>query len=687
MISIRSLLRPCRAASRVAFRRIPNRNNSSFYAGPADTISHQENVQNNRLFVNNKIDTRFSTLSTVLNPTNEAPEPVSRFEFFRARALKKGRVNERETETLLEFLSQGAIEEGQCAFMLNCCAEYLPHLPGIRKVELAEKIWNTFPDQGRSKLDVLAFLNVHIAATQEVKPEVLLKLPLLEDKEVLQLLLESHAECGNVAKCSEIVERMKSLGFAAADHEFACLILAHGTSNNYKGVQSVLERMDLTGVNRGRLSLFSLLRVQILNEIPVIETLKMMHDQGVKLDDEQVAKVVVCLSKTNKTKLVGTILRQFPVYGLGHVIRNMVIHLIYEGKHVFASEIFHLLLADSNTEILTSMLAFFPSELVKSGKSASDILDICLALQSNFPNHNPFLSYAVEESLRDKSKMDFSSALLVHMTPLRSHYFWPLIVHSSTTEEAVDVLQQMLKLGLQPNYDTLTFYLYPSMLRWDAPIKVIKLLQEKCHLSFSTQLGPMLCALLVNKQIEEALHLCKLIKDRTIDLKKLYRPMAMALLEKKSYAQSAELVASLAASRHKFSEVDFVGLFLCEFANRCQPTELRECISHLAKYRLRISMASYELLSTRPSMKQAGIQYLDLLTDTSFSGVESFQPIPHPKNMDIEEMEAHLIELKSKSMNTRGILRKLLMAHCKAKNVERALHIKTVHLLTKSIVF
>jgi ribosomal protein L29 len=46
--------------------------------------------------------------------------------------------------------------------------------------------------------------------------------------------------------------------------------------------------------------------------------------------------------------------------------------------------------------------------------------------------------------------------------------------------------------------------------------------------------------------------------------------------------------------------------------------------------------------------------------------------------MNVEELEAHLIELKSKQMNTRGVLRKLLQIHCRNRNVERALQIKKV---------
>ncbi|KAK0182363.1 hypothetical protein PV327_000512 [Microctonus hyperodae] len=45
--------------------------------------------------------------------------------------------------------------------------------------------------------------------------------------------------------------------------------------------------------------------------------------------------------------------------------------------------------------------------------------------------------------------------------------------------------------------------------------------------------------------------------------------------------------------------------------------------------------------------------------------------IPHPRDMTIEELECHLIELKSKGLNYRGVLRKLLMKHSKKNNIKR----------------
>lgn len=46
--------------------------------------------------------------------------------------------------------------------------------------------------------------------------------------------------------------------------------------------------------------------------------------------------------------------------------------------------------------------------------------------------------------------------------------------------------------------------------------------------------------------------------------------------------------------------------------------------------------------------------------------------------MNLEELECHLIELRSKNMNTRGVLRRLLQEYCRVKAFDRALEVAQV---------
>lgn len=47
--------------------------------------------------------------------------------------------------------------------------------------------------------------------------------------------------------------------------------------------------------------------------------------------------------------------------------------------------------------------------------------------------------------------------------------------------------------------------------------------------------------------------------------------------------------------------------------------------------------------------------------------------------MTVDELECHLLELKAKNLNIRGVLRKLLQLHCRFSNVDRAMEIHKRH--------
>lgn len=48
------------------------------------------------------------------------------------------------------------------------------------------------------------------------------------------------------------------------------------------------------------------------------------------------------------------------------------------------------------------------------------------------------------------------------------------------------------------------------------------------------------------------------------------------------------------------------------------------------------------------------------------------------RNMNLEELECHLIELQSKQMETRGVIRKLIQAHIQNKNYKRVQDLRTL---------
>jgi hypothetical protein len=76
-------------------------------------------------------------------------------------------------------------------------------------------------------------------------------------------------------------------------------------------------------------------------------------------------------------------------------------------------------------------------------------------------------------------------------------------------DEIVNIVKRMLSLGLKLDHDTQAFYIFPNLLKYETPIQIIKHMQSTCQLTITKQLGPMLHSLVINRQIDEAVHLCK----------------------------------------------------------------------------------------------------------------------------------------------------------------------------------
>jgi hypothetical protein len=134
---------------------------------------------------------------------------------------------------------------------------------------------------------------------------------------------------------------------------------------------------------------------------------------------------------------------------------------------------------------------------------------MCEELQSRFASHLPLLLLATEASLRDETRTNTSIELLRHVTPVRAHYLWPLVVRSKDKNSMLTTISLMQELKLRPDFDTLAFYVFPNLLTLDKPIALLQCLQQRCKLSVSSLLGPLVHALLSAKMLNEAVILCE----------------------------------------------------------------------------------------------------------------------------------------------------------------------------------
>lgn len=55
--------------------------------------------------------------------------------------------------------------------------------------------------------------------------------------------------------------------------------------------------------------------------------------------------------------------------------------------------------------------------------------------------------------------------------------------------------------------------------------------------------------------------------------------------------------------------------------------------------------------------------------------------------MNLEELECHLIELREKNMETRGVLRKLIQLHASVGNVQRVTELRELLRQSRLVIF
>ncbi|KAL3226299.1 hypothetical protein MRX96_025203 [Rhipicephalus microplus] len=303
---------------------------------------------------------------------------------------------------------------------------------------------------------------------------------------------------------------------------------------------------------------------------------------------------------------------------------------------------------------------FFVSQMVRRGLPLERILHYCKDLQTRGLNSRALMRCA--EVALSNHRTELALPLLREMhqqgMPLRTHYFYPLVLAQGNNEQGVyNVLKSMLELGVDVNFDLLAEYVFPAVNTEDTAAVVEKL---KTH--------NLDKALAVAEQYPVNLVASVLVPSLT----NCYREARKAVPAVKLLSSILQGPESTATGT---SRTDWAGKFLSECLVE-PPADLSNLVPELLANKVHISRSAADMLRTRHG-KSLGGSILDMLDQISAEKLDEFSDsrLPSQNDMGIEELEAHLLELQSKGMNTRGALRRLLLLHCRFRHVERALSV------------
>ncbi|CAM1328406.1 LRPPRC (predicted), partial [Pycnogonum litorale] len=312
------------------------------------------------------------------------------------------------------------------------------------------------------------------------------------------------------------------------------------------------------------------------------------------------------------------------------------------------------------------------------------------------------LSKAAEQAY-NSNKTSLGLQIVLKMveegTKPRSHFFWPGLAvarNNKDTEEIFRILNIMNQVGCPPNYETFVFYILPAF-DLQNPEAVVRKLRETVGQNTANIMNPVLSILLSDNRLMEAVDLVRVFP---CPVYAAIIPKLAGLTKKTSdYHLLFQILQDVKDSPNQrfltHEKPDWNGVFLIEsirINNRIE--DLEELLNQMASKNILITQNTVDQIRNilnnelQPNINEL----LERLVTTDEGQLpnqaEGF--LPHPNDMNLDELEAHFIELKSKNMNTRGILRKLLLLHCRLKNYERAVELKKItedegHEMTSSV--
>lgn len=577
--------------------------------------------------------------------------------------------------------------------LLRCCGNLLPDEVPSARVKLADRVWKLLTRSG-CKLTVdhyNALLYSHLENRNVISPTNFLQSMgnVLPTETTYLLLLELMCEGGNIDAAAEVIQCMKRENLPASERMFNALLKCNAKLGDHEGCQKVLETMRAAQILPSVDSYASLL--EGFGEAGDITGFRRTYTDAlassISFSEKHILNVARKTALSADYQILSKVLQLFPaeLINMSPNVTNFLTHLIHLGK---VQEAYTLLKRFSNDADYQNYSNFFIEDIVKTNQHPSIIVSICEDLENANRSTSALLTAAAVALSEKRVELALSifKALKLHNLPLRPHYFWPLLVTEAREmgEKGVfNILSQMKELGVSPDLDTLRDYVLPYCSLSD-PVQVVRKLQD-VELKLSVIMVPLLGVLLRLGYLQHIKKLCEMYTFQ-IDASSLTTPLAVGFLVTKDLTATLSLIKTFSSINNN-SNTDIGGSFLLSAITskriKIEAKEIVNIIQAFKKESIFISSAVadkiYHQLHHTRDLNDTKINrniIYQLVKSETDPAKESNNHLLHPRDMNLEELESHLLELKSKSMNTRGLLRRLLQMYCKHGDYHNAVRIE-----------
>ncbi|OQV14419.1 Leucine-rich PPR motif-containing protein, mitochondrial [Hypsibius exemplaris] len=608
---------------------------------------------------------------------------------------RSGRVAAHDLTAVLSQVKELAkIPSPAALLLIRCCGALLPELKPTDRIKMTDDLWSTL-EKSCERLDIShynALLKVHLENLHKFDPSAFLiameQKGLQPNRVTYQRMAAYYCQQGDIEGATKILEFMRAKDLPINETVFNVLIQGYARANDLESAQGVLEMMRSSQVEPSA-DTYCTLAEAYAEKGDIEKVRKVLADaeeHSVTLSDPDYFEIVQALALHGHSEHITEILaklRKAP--GFFHDALNAALRLVDAGQPDIAYQILANLNLPRELNERSGFGILLQRKLVRYGEPIERIWHFAMDLREK--QLNPWAVEKTLEVILNAGRMDYAKEFLVKMAhagiDVRPQYFWPIVAASARQGDVKGILDAVATMvddcHVAVTLETLTGFVLPG-LKGMTTAQIIG--QFKTRFPTVSIVNPLAVFLLESGNIKET---SKLFQEHDIIFNPTITSKPLAL----AYQQSRDFPALEAFLKHLYKQhaqqasvYDVSGQFLLNAVQLFRDVDsdaLVELMSKMVGSGLKISNAAANSIDMRfggQTPPQIGALLSRLIGADGNMRFEDEEFGKHPRNMNLDELEAHLQELKSKNMNTRGVLRHLLMQHARQRNVERAEAIK-----------
>ena len=455
----------------------------------APTDSHEVPERESRASTNRRKKNSI-TLDVILNSINIQVQRTDRIIVQDLRKL----------ENRVRYQNECTSTQG--LLILRCFGNLLVDVPPLKRTEMALGFWKFLEDNSQATpLDVShynALLKVHLENEHHFSPTEFLSW--MESKNVtpnritFQNLIAKYCQSSDITGATAILEHMKAQDMAVNENVFHSLIMGHSRGGNFAAANEVMSMMEETQLRLSSESHLTLLLGMIRSGAgwaTVKEQWQSSLAAGTEFSDMDYFQMILELIKSGEgnKEAAREVLEALPkLAGFLHVMRNNIPAMVFAGELDMPIE---LIKTSTYEAEIINVSGYFIRALLYAEVEPKKFLEVMDTLSTHqnseglrkLPEKIAEALLVVGYSPYTKTIMDavMGSQYALGEKNSLDMYFRTAIEELNSSQEAVNVVVEAIKLGIHPSPRVFSTEICPVLFHDNTlqPMEVLESIAKK----------------------------------------------------------------------------------------------------------------------------------------------------------------------------------------------------------------